>query len=213
VAAKHRPRKLFFVCSEEPTDGGEWVISDSRQLLKTMPTEVVEKFERLGARYEIFYPSEAPDVYNHWQGNIAPNKEEAEAYLTKAGCDWDWNEEDGSLRIHRVLPAVVDHPDTGERVWFNQIHAHHRTFYQDCHPDFENTPEEGPWPVDTKYGDGSEIEPETLAAIREHVWKASVAVPMTSGCLMVVDNYGALHGRMGFTPGTPRQSLVSIIYA
>ena len=43
--------------------------------------------------------------------------------------------------------------------------------------------------------------------------QSSVAVPMTKGALLVVDNYLALHGRLGFKPGTPRQSLVSILYA
>jgi len=127
-----------------------------------------------------------------------------------------------------VLPALAEHPNEpgGKARWFNQIHAHHRTFYQDCHPDFEAksaaaaaaaasgaAPAAEPWPVHTKYGDGSEIEAETLAAIRAAVWTSSVSVPMTKGLLLCVDNYRALHGRLGFTPGTPRQSLVSIIYA
>ena len=72
--------------------------------------------------------------------------------------------------------------------------AHHRTFYQDCHPDFEGADPAGPWPVDCKYGDGSVIEDETLSKIRQVVYESSVAVPMTLGCLMVVDNYAALHG-------------------
>jgi hypothetical protein len=216
VAAALRPRKLFLSCSIEPTDGGEWVISDSADILKRLPKHVVEKFKKLGARYEVFYPSQAEGVYNHWQGNIAPTREAAEAYLARSGCEWTWdyNGIEGSLLIHRVLPALVPHPDEpdGPLLWFNQIHAHHRTFYQDCHPDFEGQTK-GPWPVDTKYGDGSEIEDETISYIREAVWAASVSVPMKLGNLVVVDNYRALHGRLGFEPGTPRQSLVSIIYA
>ena len=85
-------------------------------------TEIMEKFDRLGARYEIYYPTESPEAYNHWQGNIAPTKAEAEAYLERAGCEWEWNEDD-SLLIHRVLPALAEHPVTGERLWFNQIHG------------------------------------------------------------------------------------------
>ena len=217
VAAKHRPRKLFLVCSEEPTDGGEWVISDSAAILRDMPRDVVAKFAELGVRYEIHYPTRANADYNNWQDNIAETREAAEAYLLRAGCEWSWDEDDGSLLIYRVHPAlqaIPDGPDAGALAWFNQIHAHHATFYKDCHPDFETRPDpSAPWPVHTLYGDGSEIEESTLAAIRRVVWESSVAVPLAKGCLMVVDNYRALHGRMGFTPGTPRETLVSIIYA
>jgi len=187
--------------------------------MRSIPPDIVAKFQRLGVRYEIFYPPQSPEVYNHWQGNIAPTKELAEAYLRRSGCDWSWDHAGvkDSLLIHRVLPPFVHHPDEADKEgaevrWFNQIHAHHRTFYQDCHPDFESKVD-GPWPVHTKYGDGTEIEAEVLATVREAVWAASVAVPMELGCLMCVDNYRALHGRLGFVPGTPRQSLVSIIYA
>ena len=44
---------------------------------------------------------------------------------------------DDDLLIHRTLPALAAHPDelaargeAAELRWFNQIHAHHRTFYQ-----------------------------------------------------------------------------------
>ena len=201
VAAKHRPRKLFLMCNVEPTDGGEWVISDATRIHDELPEEVVAKFAKLGARYEIHYPRRENASYNNWEDNIAPTREAAEAYLTRAGCQWEWSEEDGSLLIHRVLPALQalpDGPDAGEAAWFNQIHAHHATFYKDCHPDFETRPDpSAPWPVHTLYGDGTEIEEEVLATIRRVVWEASVAVPMQKSCLMVVDNYRALHGRMG----------------
>eukprot|EP01083_Nonionella_stella_P135663 412694_1 len=59
VAAALRPRKLFLSCSIEPTHGGEWVISDSSEILKNMPKAIVEKFRDLGARYEIFYPTQS----------------------------------------------------------------------------------------------------------------------------------------------------------
>lgn len=220
VASANRPRKLFLLCSEEPTDGGEWVITDGAQLHAGLRKDVVDKFDRLGARYEVFYPSEGEGVYNHWQENIAPTREAAEAHLKRAGCEWEWDHQgiEGSLLIHRVLPALAPHPDdtseTPVPLWFNQIHAHHKTFYKDCHPDFEGKVDaDGPWPVHTKYGDGSEIEPEVLSEIRRAVWAASVAVPMTKGALLCVDNYRALHGRISFKPDTPRQSLVSIIYA
>ena len=214
VVARHRPRKLFLACAEEPLRGcgGEWVITDGSALLRALPEALLKQFVEKGVRYELYYPSEGDGVYNSWQGNIAPSRAEAEAFLQRNGCQWSWNEDDGSLFIHRVMPAMALHPNSGEPCWFNQIHAHHRTFYQDCHPDFEGADEAGPWPVHTKFGDGTEIHDDDIARIREAVWATSVAVPLQRGMVMVVDNYLALHGRMGYEPGSPRQTMVGIIY-
>ncbi|KAK3267879.1 hypothetical protein CYMTET_23589 [Cymbomonas tetramitiformis] len=213
VAAKERPKKLFLVCGEEPKHGcgGEWIISDSRAITEQMEPTVLNKFKTLEARYEVYYPPKATATYNNWEENIAETKEEAEAYLTRAGCDWTWNEDD-SILIHRNLPAVAEHPQTGEVLWFNQIHAHHATFYKDAHPEFMDHDESVPYPVHTKYGNGEEIEEETLNHIREVVWANTVAVPLRLGDLLIVDNYAALHGRMGFSLDSPRQTFVSILY-
>jgi len=51
VAAANRPRKLFLLCSEEPTHGGEWVISDAEAIHAAIPQPIVDKFAKLGARY------------------------------------------------------------------------------------------------------------------------------------------------------------------
>ena len=64
----------------------------------------------------------------------------------------------------------------------------HQTFYEDCHPDLVGADKNGPWPVHTKYGDGTEIEDEVMSKIRQVVWDATVAVPMKLGSLLVVDN-------------------------
>ncbi|KAK3238422.1 hypothetical protein CYMTET_51565 [Cymbomonas tetramitiformis] len=210
---QERPKKVFLVCGQEPNygNGGEWIISDSRAITKQMEPTVLNKFKALETRYEIYYPTKAKASYNCWEENIAPTKEEAEAYLTRAGCDWTWNEDD-SILIHRNLPCVAEHPQTGEVLWFNQIQTHHATFYKDAHPDFVDHDESIPWPVHTKYGNGEEIEEDTLNHIREVVWANTVAVPLRLGDLLVVDNYAALHGRMGFSLESPRQTFVSILY-
>ncbi|KAK3238423.1 hypothetical protein CYMTET_51565 [Cymbomonas tetramitiformis] len=213
MCKRERPKKVFLVCGQEPNygNGGEWIISDSRAITKQMEPTVLNKFKALETRYEIYYPTKAKASYNCWEENIAPTKEEAEAYLTRAGCDWTWNEDD-SILIHRNLPCVAEHPQTGEVLWFNQIQTHHATFYKDAHPDFVDHDESIPWPVHTKYGNGEEIEEDTLNHIREVVWANTVAVPLRLGDLLVVDNYAALHGRMGFSLESPRQTFVSILY-
>lgn len=101
--------------------------------------------------------------------------------------------------------AVIKHPLTGEEVWFNGIHTNHRDYF-DLAPHVDTT--DGS-PYDTFFGDGSEISAETLAKIRASIWKHSVAMPLKSGDLVVVDNILAAHGRMGWTPGVSRRMLLN----
>ena len=82
---------------------------------------------------------------------------------------WKWGD-DNSLTYEQVFPVTKTHPKTGEKAWFNQIHAQHMTFYTN-HPLFVNKPKtdtEG-WPVDCSYGDGTPIPPAILDHIRETV--------------------------------------------
>ena len=50
---------------------------------------------------------------------------------------------------------------------------------------------------------------ETLAAIRAAYWANSVAIPLRTGDLVVVDNMLASHGRMSWIPPAPRKMLLT----
>eukprot|EP01061_Rhynchopus_euleeides_P035013 TRINITY_DN5904_c0_g1_i1.p1 TRINITY_DN5904_c0_g1~~TRINITY_DN5904_c0_g1_i1.p1 ORF type:complete len:407 (+),score=170.42 TRINITY_DN5904_c0_g1_i1:63-1223(+) len=200
------PNLILLFCESCPEAGGEWPVGNGRQILRELRPEVIEKFERLGARYSLFYPSKnSPDGarYNNWETNLLPTKEETESYLRDRGYEVEWGA-DNSLRYWQNFPAVRVHPKTGERVWFNQIHAHHKSFYE-CHPAFDGVQADiagkDQWPVDCTYGDGTPIEQETLDHIREIVWRNCVGVTPRQGDLLICDNWLALHGRISFPKG------------
>eukprot|EP01063_Lacrimia_lanifica_P024505 TRINITY_DN323_c0_g2_i1.p1 TRINITY_DN323_c0_g2~~TRINITY_DN323_c0_g2_i1.p1 ORF type:complete len:390 (+),score=160.12 TRINITY_DN323_c0_g2_i1:59-1228(+) len=200
------PDLILLFCQSCPEAGGEWPVGDGRTILKELRPDVVEKFERLGARYHLYYPSKnTPEgsIYNNWETNLLPTKEETENYLRDRGYEFEWKENDG-LRYWQNFPAIRSHPKTGERVWFNQIHAHHKTFYT-CHPSFVPhktvTDEKKHWPVHCTYGDGTEIEKDVLDHIRQTVWKNCRGVTPQPGDLLIVDNWAALHGRISFPEG------------
>ncbi|KAF4677131.1 hypothetical protein FOL47_003319 [Perkinsus chesapeaki] len=159
------PHKIaLFAHGEVPTYGGEWMVADTRRIMEELNKAVVKKFDELGACYRVFYESKDNSVvgYNNWQTNISYDKEKVEEYLKIRGYDWKWNADD-SLEYWKVYPAIVPHPVTGERCWFNQIHAQHKSFYY-SHPRFRDMPRDSNrFPVNTTYGDGTEIEPERLS--------------------------------------------------
>jgi len=206
------PAKIFLWCEQPAEQGGEWPCTDIRAVYSNLRPEVVEKFERLGVNYQVHYPCRANAHYNNWEDNISPDKEFVETYLADQGYQWKWGG-DNSLTYWQVFPATKPHPKTGEKSWFNQIHAQHMTFYTH-HPLFVNKPrddKEG-WPVDCCYGDGTPIPIEIIDHVRETVWKHTYAVPTNPGDMLVFDNYLAMHGRMGFSPAGSRKVYASVSY-
>lgn len=206
------PAKIFLWCERPAQHGGEWPVTDIRGVYRNLDPKVAEKFERLGVRYQVYYPDRANAHYNNWEDNISPDKEFVETYLKEQGYQWEWGA-NNSLKYWQVFPATKIHPQTGEKTWFNQIHAQHMTFYTN-HPLFVNKPKsdkEG-WPVDCAYGDGTPIPQEVLDHIRETVWENTLVVPQQPGDLLVCDNYLAMHGRMGFSPPGSRKVYASVSY-
>lgn len=207
------PAKIILYCDKPAAEAGETILSDNRQVYKDLRPDVREKFESLGVQYIVYYKSQESSVYNHWQGNISPDKKIVEEYLENLDYQFEWLEGD-ALKYWKTIPVTAEHEETGEVTWFNQLHAHHRTFYQG-HPTFagkeldENFAE---WPVDTRYGDGTPIEPEVLEHVREVVWKNTIALDLHHGDIVVADNKLCKHGRMPFTPGSDRKVYVGVCY-
>ena len=53
-------------------------------------------------------------------------------------------------------------------------------------------------PRNTRYGDGSDIEPEVLQHLRVAAWACAVGFKWQNGDLLVLDNRAVVHGRLGF---------------
>ena len=121
----------------------------------------------------------------------------AEERMKQRGFDWQWLDSD-SLRFWYTLPPFVSYPDSNEMVWFNQIHAHHATYYK-AHPKWTglNIPDDL-YPLHATYGDGEELEAEYGQQIRELGWKNAVGFQWRKGDVMVVDNLKVLHARLSF---------------
>ena len=97
-------------------------------------------------------------------------------------------------------PAFFIHPLNGEKIWFNQAHLHHASYYKAYPwPIVDAEVPDDKYPMHTYYGDGSDIEPEVLQHIRATSWACAVGFRWRSGDLLAVDNLAAQHARIGFT--------------
>lgn len=102
----------------------------------------------------------------------------------------------GDLYLWQNRPACIHHPNTGNKIWFNQIGTLHASYYK-LLPGFAELPDYKA-PSNTYYGGGSDIEPAVLQHILATTWSCAVGFKWKSGDLLVLDNLAVQHGRLGF---------------
>jgi alpha-ketoglutarate-dependent taurine dioxygenase len=204
------PARVFFCCVTAPRDGGETPLADSRRILERLPPDVREAFVTRKVKYIRnlhggmgFGPS--------WQATFeTQSRAEVEEFCRATGTDARWND-DGSLTVTQIQPAVRTHPKTGEEVWFNQADQ----FHPSTHPKaiYDSIialygGREELMPQTATFGDGTPIDVAMLDAVRETVRQETSVFSWQRGDLLMVDNMLVCHGRRPFTG--PRNILVSM---
>ena len=110
-----------------------------------------------------------------------------------AKVTWDPS---GDLYFWYNRPTCIQHPETGEKLWFNQVTSLNSSYYRQV-PGGEEIPVHKQ-PAHTYYGDGSNIEPAVLQHIQATSWTCAVGLKWKRGDLLVLDNLAVQHGKLGF---------------
>jgi hypothetical protein len=122
-----------------------------------------------------------------------------EDFLAKDGFDFSWNSKDDSLEFWITRPAFLNHPVSGEKLWFNHIHKKHISDLKES-PMFPGEEKiDRIYIYSSSYGDGSEVEPEVIQHIRATAWECTIGFQWKKGDVLFIDNLLAMHGRLGFT--------------
>ncbi|XP_077995139.1 dapdiamide synthesis protein DdaC-like [Glandiceps talaboti] len=67
------------------------------------------------------------------------------------------------------------------------------------------------YPLHSCYGDGEEFTDEEISNVRIAQWKKAVGFHWQHGDVLLLDNFQAMHGRVGTeTPQTQRKILASL---
>ena len=207
------PGRLAFYCHVAAATGGETIICDMRTAGAAMPAAFFEAIDHRGVLYCRNFRDQGDTrhpildaIHRTWQDVfLTDDKAIAEAGCVRMGLDYGWND-DGSLTTEFRTAGVIEHPATGERVWFNQIPA--QTMRTKIERRFgpaitalieEYYPPGRTRPTETWFGDGGAIDPADIDAVYDALDSVTVAFPWQAGDVMVLDNVLTAHGRNPYT--------------
>lgn len=209
---KNYPKKIYFFCQIAPSHKGETTIADARKIYEAIDNSVKKKFVDNGLKYVscYYYKSKIMNYLNKWQRSHKswvdvfetehPASVEEKCVANEFNYKWNQNQ---WLQISQERPAVISHPITQEKIWFNQAHLYDfnpkllgwwryvgaKIFYMRKHMRLH----------EVYYGDGSRISRQDLYHIMETLEKQTIYFPWQTGDLLLLDNVLAMHGRATFT--------------
>jgi amino acid adenylation domain-containing protein len=190
------PRKQMFYCEIPSPIGGATPIVDCREMYRRLPADLLATFEEKGLLYVRTFTNKLDVPWQHFFKT--KSRCEVEERCKKSGIEWRWLNED-DLQIRTPCAAIITHPITGERSFFNQIQLHH--YYHldaDVRDDLIALLGIDNMPRHVYYGDGSPIEDDVMAQIEVLYEQCAVRFDWQQGDIIVVDNMLAAHARDPF---------------
>ncbi|GEL16741.1 TauD/TfdA family dioxygenase [Pseudonocardia asaccharolytica] len=191
------PGLMLFACLEAPTDGGATGVADAPTVLDALPAEPVTRFEREGWLLVRNYNDEIGASFAEAFGTS--DRGAVESYCRANAIEFEW-QPDGGLRTRQRRSAVVAHPVTGRRCWFNQIaFLNEWTLDPEVREFLVDVYGADGLPFNTCFGNGDPIGEDVVRLLNE-VYEAHTArEPWQPGDLMLVDNIRTAHSREPFT--------------
>ncbi|MGW3626149.1 TauD/TfdA family dioxygenase [Streptomyces sp. NPDC000880] len=200
------PGLMLFACLTAPTEGGATAVADSPTVLDALPTELTERFEREGWLLTRSYNDEIGASLAEAFGT--EDRGAVESYCRANAIEFEW-QPDGGLRTRQRRSAVVRHPVTGRRCWFNQIaFLNEWTIAPEVREYLVDVYSADGLPFNTRYGEGDPIGEDVVQLLNQLYEDNTAREPWQAGDLMLVDNVRTAHSREPFEG--PREVLVAM---
>ncbi|GHD49104.1 TauD/TfdA family dioxygenase [Streptomyces mirabilis] len=193
------PSVVLTACIAPPDGDGQSHLSDTRRISDHLPSPLAERVRKGGWTLARSFHDGFGIMWR--EAFSVQDRAALDALLETAGIEAEWLP-GGSLNTVRRLPAVIDHPTTGEECWFNQI-----SFLNSANLDPVErkimTDAFGEYlPMNTFFGDGSPVSDEDLTAIQNAYELVRIGVSWRRGDLLIADNIMMAQGRSPFA-GSP----------
>jgi alpha-ketoglutarate-dependent taurine dioxygenase len=200
------PGLMLFACLTAPTAGGATAVADSPTVLDALPPDLVQRFEQEGWVLTRTYSDDIGASFEEAFGT--GDRAAVESYCRAHAIEFEW-QPDGGLRTRQRRSAVVRHPVTGRRCWFNQIaFLNEWTLAPEVREYLVDVYGADGLPFNTRFGNGDPIGEDVVALLNE-IYEANTArEAWQAGDLMLVDNVRTAHSREPFE-GT-REVLVAM---
>ena len=170
------------------------------------PTDLVERFEREGWLLTRSYNDEIGATVAEAFGT--DDRSAVESYCRANAIEFEW-QPDGGLRTWQRRSAVVRHPVTGQRCWFNQIaFLNEWTIDPEVREYLVDMYGEDGLPFNTRFGNGDPIGEDVVQLLNQIYEANTVREPWQAGDLMLVDNIRTAHSREAYEG--PREILVGM---
>jgi alpha-ketoglutarate-dependent taurine dioxygenase len=200
------PGLMLFACLRAPTHGGATTVADSPTVLDALPAELIERFEREGWLLTRSYNDEIGASFAEAFGT--EDRSAVESYCRANAIEFEW-QPDGGLRTRQRRSAVVRHPVTGQRCWFNQIaFLNEWTLAPEVREYLVDVYGADGLPFNTRFGNGDPIGEDVVQLLNQVYGANTVREPWQAGDLMLVDNVRTAHSREPFEG--PREVLVAM---
>jgi len=190
------PRTMMFACLAEPADGGATAVADSSAVLESLPGDLVDRFEREGWVLTRSYHEEIGGSYADAFGT--DDRAVVERYCRANAIELEWQPDDG-LRTRQHRSAIVRHPVTGRRCWFNQIaFLNEWTMAAEVHEYLVEVYGADGLPFNTRFGNGDPIGEDVVELINGVYEAHTLRESWQAGDLLLVDNVRTAHAREAF---------------
>jgi alpha-ketoglutarate-dependent taurine dioxygenase len=190
------PSLLLFACLAAPARGGATAVSDSPTVLEALPKDLTERFGRDGWILTRSYNEEIGATLAEAFGT--EDRGAIESYCRANAIEFGW-QPDGELRTWQRRSAVVRHPVTGQRCFFNQIaFLNEWTIDPEVREYLVDMYGADGLPFNTRFGTGEPLNEEIVELINAVYEAYTVREPWQVGDLMLVDNIRTAHSREAY---------------
>ena len=187
------PGLMMFACLTAPASGGATTISDSPTVLGALPADLVQRFEREGWMLVRNYNEDFGASVEQAFGTA--DRGQIERYCRANATEFQW-QPDGTLRTWQRRSAVVRHPVTRQRCWFNQIaFLNERTMDPEVRDYLADLYGEDGLPFTTRFGNGDPIGEDIVELLNQTYEVCTKREPWQAGDLLLVDNIRTAHSR------------------